>query len=195
MAKNKNNIDPLVECDNWLDAEETTEETYANKLRKATVGRPRKLESPEALWGFFCDYVEEETNNPFYKQEAIKSGERAGQLIAIPTFKPLTWQGFSSYLFINKIIARIDDYKANTNNSYTEFSSIITCIGEAMYAQKLSGAATGAFNPNIIARELGLAEKTVQDVTTRDETQIDYSKLSPEALEEIASQLNQKAEK
>jgi hypothetical protein len=34
-----------------------------------------------------------------------------------------------------------------------------------MYAQKFEGAASGAFNANIIARDLGLADKTEMKVT------------------------------
>ena len=42
---------------------------------------------------------------------------------------------------------------------------IITRIREAIYQQKFEGASVGAFNANIIARDLGLADK--QDVKVK----------------------------
>jgi hypothetical protein len=40
------------------------------------------------------------------------------------------------------------------------FMEVITRIDKYIYNQKFEGAAAGFLNPNIIARDLGLAEKT-----------------------------------
>jgi cellobiose-specific phosphotransferase system component IIB len=66
------------------------------------------------------------------------------------------------------------------------FSIIISRIIETIYVQKLTGAAAGLLNPNIIAREIGLAEKTENKNITIDVSDyVDYSQLSEEALKEI----------
>lgn len=61
---------------------------------------------------------------------------------------------------------------------------VIARIEDIVYNQKFSGAASGFLNPNIIARDLGLADKTESKVHT-SVTAVDYTKLSDEAIEEI----------
>ena len=56
-----------------------------------------------------------------------------------------------------------------------------------IFDRNFSGAAVNALNSNLIARQLGLAEKTINE-NTNVEAPFDYSKLSAEALEEIAKQ-------
>ena len=43
------------------------------------------------------------------------------------------------------------------------FRSVTSCVDEAIRQQKFEGAASGFFNPAIIARDLGLVDK--QEVT------------------------------
>ena len=45
------------------------------------------------------------------------------------------------------------------------FIEIIRAIDKIMFAQKFEGAASGAFNANIIARDLGLTDKSELKVT------------------------------
>ena len=47
-----------------------------------------------------------------------------------------------------------------------DFSSVITRIEQTIYAQKFEGAAVGSFNANIIARDLGLKDKS--ELTGKD---------------------------
>jgi hypothetical protein len=58
-------------------------------------------------------------------------------------------------LFVD--IHSLRDYKKNPD--YKGFSQVITKIEKVIYNQKFTGAAAGFLNPNIIARDLGLAEK------------------------------------
>ena len=59
----------------------------------------------------------------------------------------------------NKIIVRLDDYKANKDDRYSGYADIIHVIDREIYEDKITGAVAGVFNANIIARDLGLAEK------------------------------------
>ena len=71
----------------------------------------------------------------------------------------------------NFISALANDFekslKGKTDPQTYEFSSVITRIRETIYQQKFEGAAVGAFNANIIARDLGLADKTINDTTIK----------------------------
>lgn len=198
MSKKKTNKANLFECDNWLEDTETqdTKEVPRSKWRDLNIkklGRPKNIKDPEELLGHFQNYVTEVDENPFLKKEVMKGGPAAGKIIEVPTIRPYTWAGFDSYLFINGILAKLEDYKANKENRYTAFADVLAWIGKAMYAQKFDGASVGAFNANIIARDLGLAEKTVNDSTVKQETLIDYTELSDEALEEISKKVSEHA--
>jgi hypothetical protein len=46
-----------------------------------------------------------------------------------------------------------------------DFSDIVSQIEDVIYTQKLEGAAADMLNANIIARELGLADKIAQETT------------------------------
>lgn len=126
--------------------------------RKKT-GRPKALKSPKQLWQLACEYFERTIDNPIIKLDFIRGGENAGELVKMPTARPFTWAGLEAYLFERSIIGRLEDYKANTDGNYEEFSEVIHAIDKIMYSQKFEGAAAGIFHHAIIARDLGLTEK------------------------------------
>ena len=64
------------------------------------------------------------------------------------------------------------DIDATTWRDYREkqdFSTIVARVDEIIRTQKFQGAAADLLNPNIIARDLGLSEKSVVDQTTTHE--------------------------
>lgn len=94
--------------------------------------------------------------NPWYKKSAIKSGDKAGQLVDEPTARPYTITGFLLYVEASESYWR----KLKSNKDLPEdFFTVIDYIEQVIYTQKFEGAAVGAFNANIIARDLGLVEK------------------------------------
>ncbi|QCW20368.1 DNA packaging protein [Flavobacterium phage FPSV-S2] len=55
-----------------------------------------------------------------------------------------------------------NDFETNLNlktKKGRDFSDVIRTIKDIMFSQKFEGAAVGAFQQNIIARDLGLANK------------------------------------
>lgn len=90
----------------------------------------------------------------------IKTKDENGQeitlpytIVEIPVMRAFTWQGLELFLGIHSL----RDYK--TNEKYKDFSQVITHIEKIIYTQKFTGAAGNLLNPNIIARDLGLADK------------------------------------
>lgn len=136
------------------------------------IGRPKNIESPERLWELACDYFTYCDENPIYTLDF--RGKDATK-VHFPHPMPYTWDGLDDYLFKNEIIVALDDYKANRNDSYTVFSNIITRIDKIMRNQKFSGAAVGIFKENIIARDLGMADKTNNQLSGDKENPIEVN--------------------
>lgn len=157
-------------------------------IKASKVGRPKKIESPEKLWELACSYFEEVDSRPFQKQDFIRGGESAGKIVTLANIRPYSWAGFETYLIKHGIIYKLDRYKANTNGAYEEFRDVVSRIDRVMFDNKFEGAAVGAFNASIIARDLQLAEITKSEVNANVKNEVDYSRLSDEALAEIAKQ-------
>src|SRR5436190_2985965 len=104
--------------------------------------------------------------HPWIKNEAIKSGEWAGTLAKVPTARPYTIQGLCRYLRCNTLWFNQFEksLEGKKDSKSKDFSTILTHVRETIYQQKFEGAAVGAFNANIIARDLGLKDNS--DVTT-----------------------------
>lgn len=138
------------------------------KLR-SKHGRDKLFATPELLWEAACEYFQWCEDNPFYKSEAkVVSGYKTDgsvEIAELPYMRPFTIQGLCSYLdcntmylsqFENSLIGKDDELSKG-------FSLVCTRIRETIYNQKFSGAASGFFNANIIARDLGLADKKEVD--------------------------------
>jgi len=138
--------------------------------------------TPENLWLEAVKYFDWISEKVWNKKEAIKSGEMAGALIDIPTSTPMSIKSFCLYADISH--QTFLNYEANN-----DFVEVITRIRSIIESQQFEGATVGAYNPNIIARTLGLTERT--DLTTNGQnlpaagTTINISKLSDAALAEL----------
>lgn len=124
-------------------------------IAEAPLGRKRIFKSPQELWDKSLEYFKWCDQHPLKAEEY--NGKDAVKCI-VNKMRAYTWQGLEAYLGINSL----EDYKTQ----YKEFSEIITHIRKIIYTQKLEGAAAGLLNSNIIARDLGLRDKTDVDMTT-----------------------------
>jgi hypothetical protein len=112
--------------------------------------------TPEAFWDEAVNYFEWMSGKVWNKKEAIKSGELAGQLIDIPTSTPMSIQSFCLFADIDEnTFSRYEKEKG-----YEDFWAITTRIRGIIESNQFEGATVGAYNPNIIARKLGLADKS-----------------------------------
>jgi hypothetical protein len=130
------------------------------KLR-STHGRDTLFADGEMLWKAACEYFNWCDAHPWRKNELVKSGDMAGKIIGVPVARPYTMQGLCIYLDCNLVYFNQFEkaLEGKEDEKSLGFSKIVTRIRETIYQQKFEGAAVGAFNASIIARDLGLAEK------------------------------------
>jgi hypothetical protein len=124
-------------------------------------GRDKLFSTPELLWEAAEEYFNWIDSHPLYKAEAIMSGKEAGKIIKIPVGRPYTLSGLLVY-----IDASQEFWREFKKAGHEGFFGVISTIEKIMYTQKFEGAAIGAFNGNIISRDLGLAEK--KELTGKD---------------------------
>jgi hypothetical protein len=87
-----------------------------------------------------------------------------GRVENTPLETPITFEGFECYLADKKVINDLGDYASNKGGAYEAYSTIITRIQKNCFVHNFKGASVGLFNPNIIAKKLGLVEKTQTSV-------------------------------
>jgi hypothetical protein len=120
------------------------------------VGRPRIYQSPEELNEDCEDYLITTSTRVWTKKDWV--GKDATE-VERETSAPFTQTGLFLFLGIDR--TTWDLYRKRP-----EFIPVITRIEAIIYTQKFEGATVGAFNANIIARDLGLADKKEIDKTT-----------------------------
>lgn len=114
--------------------------------------------TPDALWQEALKYFDYMSTSVWNKKEAIKSGDMAGTLIDIPTQTPLSIETFCLFADISR--QTFLNYESN-QEPYKEFFEVTTRIRGVIESNQFEGATVGAYNPNIIARKLGLGDKTI----------------------------------
>lgn len=129
-----------------------------------TLRQQRKLEDPDVLWMLACEYFRRIDDNPYKRPDFIRGGDRAGEPVYLDSIRPYSWPGLNNFLFEHGIIAKLDDYRLNTNNAYLDFVDVIAVIDSIIRTQKFDGAMVGAFNAMITSKDLGLVDKTQMTV-------------------------------
>lgn len=122
--------------------------------QRSKHGRDALFESAEKMWESACEYFEWCDENPLI--EIDFKGKDADR-VELPKMRAYTMQGLCLYLDCNTDYFR--QFKLSELGKSKDFSWVITRIEEVIYQQKFTGAAAGFLNPNIIARDLGLADK------------------------------------
>lgn len=122
---------------------------------RSSHGRKPIFSSPDQLWEACVQYFEWVEDNPLWSNKTVQF---QGAPVDLPEAKmrAMTKQGLCLFLDIDP--TTWEDYKAKQ-----DFSRIATQVESVIYQQKFSGAAADLLNPNIIARDLGLKDKTDVD--------------------------------
>lgn len=133
---------------------------YSELIKRVKPGRPAIFETPEDLWEMACNYF------TWQDQQSMDEDKGVGfqgvyEIQKIEHALPYTIQALTLYCNISD--STWHDYRKKPS-----FIGVTKEIEKTIYSQKFQGASTGRFNANIIARDLGLKDKT--DITSNDET-------------------------
>ena len=124
---------------------------------RLTHGKPKLFETPEALLEAVNSYFAFVEENPLKEAQLIKAkvdrDREDVKVYKLSKMRAMTIQGLCNFLGVS--VESFYEYEKREG-----YSEIITRARQVMYSQKLEGAAAGMLNPSIIARELGLAEKS-----------------------------------
>jgi hypothetical protein len=134
------------------------------------MARPFKFKHPDEVWKLYQDYLNHIANTPMYRNELIKSGERAGEQIPVRVDVPPNIWGFCLFAGIN----RQTYYKylngKEEDNIDKKLTDIFTRVDDDIKQKQITGAAVNLYNANIVARLNSL--KDVQQVESTNQEQI-----------------------
>lgn len=126
---------------------------------RSSCGANPKFDGPEMLWAACQEYFHWNEENPLYEAKAFSSG---GTVIVenLPKMRAMTVGGLCMFLDISQ------ETWCVWRKTRADLSEIIARVDDAIRRQKFEGASADMLNANIIARDLGLADK--QEHTGKD---------------------------
>ncbi|RVG08547.1 DNA-packaging protein [Sinorhizobium meliloti] len=139
---------------------------------RSSHGRAPIFASPDDLWTAACEYFEWVEENPLY-EDKLTSYQGINTHEPVAKMRAMTISGLCIFLDIAR--STWDEYRANK-----DFSGICTRVEEIIRTQKFEGASADMLNPSIIARDLGLADKS--EITGRDGGPIETKGVSENEL-------------
>jgi len=131
--------------------------------QRSKHGRDKLFQTPAILLEAAEEYFQWCEDNPFIESKpmVVSNGQNSGssiEMAEIPIKRPFTLYGLCSFLDCSTGYFRA--FKSTAQEKDKDFLSVIEKIEETIYNQKFSGAASGFFNANIIARDLGLRDQS-----------------------------------
>lgn len=125
---------------------------------RSTFGRKPLFSDPDDLWKACCEYFEWVADNPLMEAKAFAyQGEVTDH--DLPKMRAMTMTGMCIFLDMSDDTWR--DYR-----SKPAFSEVCAAAEQVVRTQKFEGAAAGLLNHAIIARDLGMADRS--EVTGKD---------------------------
>jgi hypothetical protein len=126
------------------------------------MAKHKYIETPEKMWELFVAYREEVKANPRVKHVFVgKDGASEFERLE----RPLTFEGFENYVAeINGMPNDLGDYFANTDNNYSDYSTICSRIKRVIRQDQIEGGMVNQYNASITQRLNGLVDKQEQTV-------------------------------
>lgn len=125
------------------------------------AGRPKSIPTPELMMKHFESYKDEVKKSPFLVKDWV--GKDADQVYREKE-KPLTFEGFENWLYLNNIITDVSDYFENKDNRYAQFVPVCRVIKRIIRQDQIEGGMANIYNPSVTQRLNNLADKT--DITS-----------------------------
>lgn len=124
---------------------------------RAKHGRDKLFKTPQLMWEAACEYFVWCEENPLIESKAFAfQGEIT--IAKLPKMRAMTLSQLCFYLNCSESYFR--SFKSTLKEEDKDFLTVINEIEQTIYNQKFQGASADLLNSNIIARDLGLAEKT-----------------------------------
>lgn len=120
--------------------------------QRSSHGRKPIFETPEALEAACLEYFEWVEANPLYSAEAFAYQGHV-TIKPIAKMRAMTISGLCIFLDISQ--QAWGEYRQREG-----YGEVATRVDEIIRTQKFEGASAGLLNANIIARDLGLADKS-----------------------------------
>lgn len=127
------------------------------------MGKRKYIETPEKMWEYFESYKKWVKSNPIKVQDYV--GKDA-EMVYRTKERPLTIDGFECWCYDNEIISDLSNYFANSDNKYSEYSTICSRIRKAVRTDQIEGGMAGIYNPSITQRLNNLTERTENTIVT-----------------------------
>jgi len=144
---------------------------------RSSHGRNPIFDSPSKLWKASTEYFEWVEANPL-QEDKLVSFQGITKHEPVAKMRAMTISGLCIFLDIGR--RTWDDYRARQ-----DFSPVCSMVENIIREQKFAGAAADLLNSNIIARDLGLADR--QEHTGKDGGPIQTEDISDtEAARRIA---------
>ncbi len=121
-------------------------------LSRSKNGRDKIFKTPDDLWKKCCDYFKWVEDNPLREERAF-STKTGIKTIELNKQRAMTLTGL--YIFLGISNRTYANYK-----KLPDYEWVTEAVYNIMYSQKFEGAAAGMLNAKIIARDLGLVDKT-----------------------------------
>ncbi len=119
---------------------------------RSSHGRKPIFADPVDLWNACVEYFEWVDANPLTEAQAFAYQGKVKQE-AIPKMRAMTIGGLCIFLDIDRTTWLSYQHKEG-------FSQVFVRVDEIIRDQKFAGAAAGLLNPVIIARDLGMVDKS-----------------------------------
>lgn len=119
---------------------------------RSSHGRNPIFASPDVLWEAATEYFQWVEDNPLW-EDKVTSFQGVNTHEPIAKMRAMTLDGLCIFLDIAR--RTWDEYRGRE-----DFLPIVTRIESVIRSQKFAGAAADLLNANIIARDLGLADKS-----------------------------------
>lgn len=140
--------------------------------QRSTHGRKPIFASPDDLEAACIEYFEWVEANPLYSAEAF-AYQGVVTIEPIAKMRAMTISGLCIFLDISQ--QAWGEYRTREG-----FGEVTTRADEIIRTQKFEGASAGLLNPSIIARDLGLSDKSEHDHKSSD------GSMSPTRIELVA---------
>lgn len=119
---------------------------------RSSHGAKPKFETPEKLFDACCEYFAWVEDNPLQEEKGFAFQGKVSKE-NFTKMRAMTLDGLHIFLDINS------DTWHDWRNNRKDLSEVIQRVEKIIRTQKFAGAAADLLNANIIARDLGLADK------------------------------------